>query len=254
MTKLVIQIPCWNEELNIAHTISLLPRSYVGIDSVEVQIIDDGSSDKTVEKAQKAGADYIVQFPKHRGLAAAFQAGVQAAISRGASIIVNTDADNQYEASEIHRMIQPIVSKKADLVIGDRLSSKLVFLPKWKRTLYFCADLIVSLLVGNHSPDPTSGFRAMSVQFAKEINLRDKHSYTIETLIHAYLTGRRVQFIPIQSRLVNRPSRLIKNTSIYILKSTISLFRSLSIYKIKSKSQSLAQTHSLSKSSEKCLA
>lgn len=250
MIKLVIQIPCWNEEQNIAHTISLLPRTYEGVESVEVQIIDDGSSDRTIEKAKKAGVDHVVKLPKHLGLAAAFQAGIEAAISRGASIIVNTDADNQYEASEIHRLIQPIISKRADLVVGNRLSSKLEFLPRWKRSLYFCADWVVSNLVGDHAPDPTSGFRAFSASFARMINLKDKHSYTIETLIQAYLTKQKVTFIPIKSRLVNRPSRLIQNTSIYVLKSTISLFRSLSIYKLQNTPKYFLLSHTNPSSGE----
>lgn len=231
MTKLIIQIPCWNEESHIGATLNLIPRTFPNVDVVEILVIDDGSSDKTALAAQNAGADHIVKLPHHQGLSAAFQAGIQKALSLNADIIVNTDADNQYEASEIGRLIEPIVFHQADLVIGDRLASKLVFLSSLKRALYFCADLVVSLLTGFHSPDPTSGFRAISSSFAREIKLRDKHSYTIETLIQAYLSKKRVLFIPISSRLVSRPSRLIKHTWLYIFKSSISLFRSLIVYR-----------------------
>jgi len=234
MTKLIVQIPCWNEEATIGYTISQIPRHYPKVDLVEILVIDDGSSDKTIPTALNAGANHLLKLSSHRGLSAAFQAGVQEALKLGADIIVNIDADNQYEASEIKNLIEPIILKKADLVIGDRLASKLVFLSHWKRFLYFCADLVVSILTGIHSPDPTSGFRAMTASFARGINLRDKHSYTIETLIQAYLSKKNVVFIPVDSRLVSRPSRLIKNTGIYILKSSFSLFRSLIVYRAKS--------------------
>lgn len=233
MKTLIIQIPCWNEETSLAQTLKLIPRAYSGIDKVEILVIDDGSTDKTIEVAKKAGADHILKLPKHLGLAKAFDAGIKKALSLGADIIVNTDADNQYEAHDIKNLIQPILENDADVVIGNRLASKLVFLPYWKRFLYFCADWVVSLCTGNHSPDPTSGFRAITSHFAKTINVRDTHSYTVETLIQAQRTNQRVLFVPIHSRLVNRPSRLIKSTPIYIFKSTIALIRSILIYRYK---------------------
>lgn len=137
MKKLIIQIPCWNEELNIAKTLQLIPKKFEGIDSVELLIIDDGSTDQTVEIARKAGVDHIVKLPKHMGLARAFEAGIQKCLSLGADIIVNTDADNQYEATDIRKLIRPILEDDADLVVGDRLSSKLPFLTRGKRLLYF---------------------------------------------------------------------------------------------------------------------
>lgn len=233
MKKLIIQIPCWNEELNIAKTLQLIPKKFEGIDSVELLIIDDGSTDQTVEIARKAGVDHIVKLPKHMGLARAFETGIQKCLSLGADIIVNTDADNQYEATDIRKLIRPILEDDADLVVGDRLSSKLPFLTRGKRLLYFCADWIVSLLMGAHSPDPTSGFRALKSQFARSINLRDNHSYTLETLVQAYFLNCKVTFIPIKSRLVNRPSRLIRSTPIYIYKTTLSLIRSIIVYGLK---------------------
>ena len=243
--KLIIQIPCWNEELNIADTIHSLPRFILGVDAIEVLIIDDGSSDQTVAKAREAGIDHLVQFSEHRGLAAAFQAGINQAISLGASIIVNTDADNQYMGSEIEKLLQPILLKDADLVIGDRRASKLVFLPYWKKILHRLADWVVSLLVENHAPDPTSGFRAMAVSFAKEINLKDTHSYTVETLIQAYYSGRNVWFVPVDTALVNRPSRLIKNLGVYIFKSAKSLIRSSVVYGFRNYSEYYLERRSL---------
>lgn len=243
--KLIIQIPCWNEELNIADTIHSLPRFIPGVDAIEVLIIDDGSSDQTVAKAREAGIDHLVQFSEHRGLAAAFQAGINQAISLGATIIVNTDADNQYVGSEIEKLLQPILLKDADLVIGDRRASKLVFLPYWKKVLHRLADRVVSLLVGNHAPDPTSGFRAMAVNFAKEINLKDTHSYTVETLIQAYYSGRNVWFVPVDTALVNRPSRLIKNLGVYIFKSAKSLIQSSVVYGFRNYSEYYLERRSL---------
>lgn len=245
MRKLIIQIPCWNEEANIADTIHSLPRFIPGVDAIEVLIIDDGSSDQTVAKAREAGIDHLVQFSEHRGLAAAFQAGINQAISLGATIIVNTDADNQYVGSEIEKLLQPILLKDADLVIGDRRASKLVFLPYWKKVLHRLADWAVSLIVGNHAPDPTSGFRAMAVSFAKEINLKDTHSYTVETLIQAYYSGRNVCFIPVDTALVNRPSRLIKNLGVYIFKSAKSLIRSSVVYGFRNYSEYYLERRSL---------
>jgi glycosyltransferase involved in cell wall biosynthesis len=232
MRKLVIQIPCWNEELNISNTINQIPRSFNGIEIVEILIIDDGSTDETITKAKTAGAHHILRLPKHVGLARAFEAGIAKSLSLGADIIVNTDADNQYEAKDIKKLIQPILEDEADFVVGDRLASKLAFLPKWKRFLYFCADWVVSLLIGAHSPDPTSGFRAFHSHFAKNIRLKDKHSYTLETLVQAYFSDQRVMFVPVKSRLVNRPSRLIKNIPVYIFKTAFSLFRSHFIYRL----------------------
>lgn len=231
MKKLIIQIPCWNEELNIANTLSLIPRKFEGIDETEILIVDDGSTDRTVEIALNEKVNHILKLPKHMGLARAFEAGVKKSLALGADIIVNTDADNQYEASDIKKLIRPILEDESDLVIGDRLASKLLLLPYWKRFLYFCADWVVSLVTSSHSPDPTSGFRAMSRNFANAIQIRDNYTYTVETLVQAQYSGFNVLFVPIKSRLVNRPSRLINNIPIYILKSTRSLIRSAIVYR-----------------------
>jgi glycosyltransferase involved in cell wall biosynthesis len=230
MKKLIIQIPCWNEELSIKQTIESIPGKFDGIRSVEIMVIDDGSSDNTIEEAKRAGANHILKLPEHLGLAVAFQRGIKSALALGADIIVNTDADHQYESTDIEKLIKPIILEKADLVIGDRRASKLVYLPVWKRWLYQCADWVVSFLTRSKNPDPTSGFRAMSLDFAKTIEIRDRHSYTLETLIQAHLTGFKVSFVPIRTHPVMRPSRLIQSTPIYIWKTTQSLMRSLLIY------------------------
>jgi glycosyltransferase involved in cell wall biosynthesis len=231
MKKLIIQIPCWNEELSIGQTIRSIPKKIKGIDSLEIMIVDDGSSDNTIQESEKAGATHIIRLPRHQGLASAFRLGIKSALTLGADLIVNTDADNQYDANEMVRLIEPILSGKADMVIGDRRALKLTFLPLWKRLLYQCADLVVSFLIGTRNPDPTSGFRAMSLDFAKTIEIKDDYSYTLETLIQARLRGFKVIFIPIKTQPVMRPSRLIQSTPIYIFKTTRSLIKSLFSYR-----------------------
>lgn len=235
MRKLIIQIPAWNEELTIFKTIQALPKNVTGFDRTEVLVIDDGSSDKTVLEAQRALAHHIIKLEPHQGLAAAFQAGIRHAVNLGASVILNTDADNQYQAKEINQLVKEIEENQFDLVVGDRNASKLDYLPWWKRTLYRLAAGVVSASLGRWIPDPTSGFRAFSRSFAKEISLSDRYSYTLESLIQACLTGRKVKFIPIKVNQVTRPSRLIQNIAIYILRTTFSFLRALWRYGIEAK-------------------
>ncbi|NBX76828.1 MAG: glycosyltransferase family 2 protein [Proteobacteria bacterium] len=235
MKKLIIQIPCWNEAETIGETIQALPTRAEGFDSVEFLVIDDGSKDETVAEAKRAGAHYVLSLAEHEGLASAFEAGVHYAFGLGASVVVNTDADNQYCARDIEKLVQPILKKEADLVIGDRNASKLSYLPLWKQFLYQLADQIVSFLAGQRVPDPTSGFRAMSRILISEIKIRDEYSYTLETLIQALFTERRVVFVSVRTNPVRRPSRLINNMTFYILKTTRALVRAYFQYAIKPK-------------------
>ncbi|NBW98047.1 glycosyltransferase family 2 protein [bacterium] len=225
MKKLIIQIPSWNEEKQLPFTLSSLPKQLAGIDRVEWLVIDDGSSDATAEAARKSGAHHVIQMNEHSGLAKAFKAGVVFSIRSKADILVNTDADNQYDAGCIPQLIEPILRGRADMVVGDRKTSKLQFLPFWKRLLYFFAGKTLSLLTGQYIPDPTSGFRAFSAELLEELEVSDSFSYVIETLIQTLKKGKRIEFVPIESRIVNRPSRLIRFLPIYILRTTWSVIR-----------------------------
>lgn len=220
MKKLIIQIPCWNEESSIGATLAALPRHVSGFEEVEWLVIDDGSTDNTVSEAKKAGVHHVVSLAQHEGLAAAFETGIHYAHSLGATVVVNTDADNQYDSRDIEKLTRPILEGSADLVVGDRHASKLSHLPRWKQVLYALADWTVSGAVGQSVPDPTSGFRAMNRLVMSEISLRDNHSYTLESLIQAYFSSRNVKFVPVRTHLVQRPSRLITSTPKYILKTT----------------------------------
>lgn len=235
MRKLIIQIPAWNEEETLFKTIQDLPRSVSGFDSTEVLVIDDGSTDDTFIVAQRALAQHVIQLDGHRGLAAAFEAGLKFSLQQGATVIVNTDADNQYQAQEIEKLAHEVLKNHYDLVVGDRNASKLHYLPFWKRILYRLAGGVVSFFLGRKIPDPTSGFRALSRRFASEIDLLDTYSYTLETLIQASLTRRKVKSIPVSVNRVSRSSRLIQSTPLYIFKTTHSFLRSLWYYGLKKK-------------------
>jgi Glycosyl transferase family 2 len=188
-----------------------------------------------VAEAKQAGAHYVLSLAEHEGLASAFETGVHYAFGLGASVVVNTDADNQYCAGDIEKLVQPILKKDADLVIGDRNASKLSYLPLWKQLLYQLADQIVSFLAGQKIPDPTSGFRAMSRALIGELKISDEYSYTIETLMQALFSGKKVVFVSVRTNPVHRPSRLINNMAFYILKTTRALVKSYFRYAIKPK-------------------
>ena len=235
MKKLIIQVPCWNEELSIGATLASLPEIVSGFDEVEWLVVDDGSTDNTVSEARKAGAHHVVSLAQHEGLAAAFETGIHYAHSLGASVVVNTDADNQYDSRDIEKLTTPILEEGADLVVGDRHFSKLSYLPQWKQGLYFLAEWIVSCAVRQHVPDPTSGFRAMNRSFVREISLQDKHSYTLETLIQAYFSGKKVKFVPVRTHIVQRPSRLITSIPKYTLKTTHAFLRAYFQYAVASR-------------------
>lgn len=225
MKKLIIQIPSWNEENHLPIVLSSLPQKIPGIEKVEWLVIDDGSSDATTQIARNNGAHHVLQLKKHVGLAQAFKAGLEFCVHQKADIVVNTDADNQYDARCIPQLIEPIISGRAEMVVGDRKTSKLRFLPDWKRFLYLVASRVLSILTGQYIPDPTSGFRAFSGEWIKELKITDSFSYVIETLIETIQMGGRVEFVPIESRIVDRPSRLIRFLPTYILRTTWSVVR-----------------------------
>ncbi len=229
--KLIIQIPCYNEAPTIPETLKSLPRHIPGVDQIEVLIIDDGSLDNTSEIALLNGADHIVRLKKNQGLAGAFRAGLDAAIRLGADIIVNTDADNQYDASDIPALIKPILDGKAELVIGDRgVATEETFTPL-KRKLQTFGSYVVSKASGLEIPDATSGFRAMTRDTALKTNILSNYSYTLETLIQAGNRNISVASVPVHTNPPRRPSRLMRGMWDYLVRSSITIIRAYAMYR-----------------------
>ena len=183
--KLIIQIPCLNEAENLPQTVADLPRQIPNVDSIEVVVVDDGSTDGTRDVARAIGVHHIVRFPENRGLSAAFMAGLDACLSLGADIVVNTDADNQYRGSDIPRLIAPIIEGNADMVIGDRHTEDLEHFSPLKRLLQRWGSRIVRGLSGTEVRDATSGFRAMTAEAAARLYVHNTYSYTLETVVQA---------------------------------------------------------------------
>jgi glycosyltransferase involved in cell wall biosynthesis len=227
--KLTIQIPCFNEEHSLAAAIAALPKDIPGIKEIEVQVIDDGSEDSTAEIALACGA-IVHSLGRHRGLAEAFSAGLRAAVSRGADIIVNTDADNQYDAADIPSLIQPILAEQADFVLGDRDVATEEFFSPAKRALQKIGSAVVSLAVGAKVPDATSGFRAFSRAAASRVLVLSKYSYTLETLIQAGALKERIAFVPVRTNAPVRPSRLMRSKFEYVRRSAFIILRSYTVY------------------------
>ncbi len=218
--KLIIQVPCFNEEPWLERTLAQLPRQLAGIHEIEWLVIDDGSSDATAEAALRAGADHVLKLAKHSGLAGAFRAGLKVALDLGADIIVNTDADNQYDARDIEKLLKPVLAGKADLVLGARSFGAF---PLWKRSLQILGSRVVSRLSGTSTPDVRSGFRAMSRRLALRLDVKTAYTYTLETLIQAGREGFRVMSVPVRTNADVRPSRLIRNIPLDLLKSTAAI-------------------------------
>jgi glycosyltransferase involved in cell wall biosynthesis len=228
--KLIIQIPCFNEEAQLAATIKELPPHLAGIDQVEYLIVDDGSTDLTAEIAKRAGVHHIIRTPQHRGLASAFSAGLDACLQHGADFIVNTDADNQYPADAIQQLIDPLLAGRAEIAIGDRGAGSTPHFSPGKRFLQRMGSWIVAQAAGIPIPDATSGFRAYTRDAALRTMLLSRFSYTLETLIQAGAKGIPVVFVPIQANPPTRPSRLMRNIPHYLLVSTATLLRAYAMY------------------------
>ena len=229
--KLIIQIPCYNEAQSLSSTIKALPRQIEGVDLVEFLVVDDGSNDNTVETAKISGVDHIIQLPRHLGLAAAFVAGLEACLKRGPDIIVNTDADNQYNAADIPALIQPILAGEADLVIGDRGVSSLPQFSPAKRALQRLGSWVISRASGVKTPDATSGFRAVSREAALETLVLSNYSYTLETLIQAGSRRMKVKYVPVRTNPTTRPSRLMNNVPHYLVNSSATILRAYTMYR-----------------------
>lgn len=231
MTKLIIQIPCYNEEETLGVTLAALPRELPGIDIIEWLVIDDGSVDKTVEVAKACGVDRIVRFSTNRGLASSFMAGLEASLKAGADIIVNTDADNQYCAEDIPYLIQPILLHQAEIVVGARPISQIKHFSPTKKMLQKLGSWVVRIASNTNIPDAPSGFRAFSREAAMQLNVFNSYTYTLETIIQAGQKGMAITSVPIRTNPVLRPSRLMKSTHTYVLRSLFTILRIFMVYK-----------------------
>ena len=229
--KLIIQIPCYNEEIALPVTLSQLPTHIDGIDEIEVLISDDGSTDRTIEIAKSYGVKHIVTTTHHRGLAKTFTAGIQRAVAEGADIIVNTDADNQYCAEDIEKLVKPILECKADIVIGARPIKEIQEFSKLKKFLQFLGSKVVRLLSSTATEDAPSGFRAFSRDAALALNVFDNYTYTIETVIQSKTKGLHILSVPIRVNPTFRKSRLVKNIFTYIQKNSFTILRMFIIYR-----------------------
>lgn len=231
MTKLVIQIPCYNEQATLPQTVQDLPRSLPGVDEVEYLVIDDGSTDHTSEVARELGVHHIVRLKQNRGLAHAFVVGLEAALFAGADIIVNTDADNQYRGDDIGHLIQPILEERADIVIGDRDVGTLEHFSPFKRLLQRLGSWVVERASGIPIPDATSGFRAFTREVALRLTVLGDYTYTLEMLIQAGARRMSVVYVPIRTNPQTRPSRLISNIPSFLTISAATIIRFYTMYR-----------------------
>ena len=229
--KLIIQIPCYNEEETLAIALAELPREIPGIDTVEWLIIDDGSVDETVRVARESGVDHVVQHTKNQGLARGFMTGIQACLERGADIIVNTDADNQYCADDIPKLVQPILDGEAEYVVGERPISQTSHFSPIKKALQKLGSWVVRVVSKTSVPDAPSGFRAISRDAALKLNVFNEYTYTLETIIQAGQKGIAITSVPIRTNEDLRPSRLVKSISSYVRRSLFTILRIFMIYK-----------------------
>ncbi len=231
MKKLIIQIPCFNEEKTLPVALDALPRKIEGIDVVEWLIIDDGSTDHTVEVARKHGVDHVVSFTKNHGLAKGFLAGLDRCLSLGADVIVNTDADNQYDARDIPALVAPILEGKADMVIGSRPIDEIEHFSAIKKLLQKVGSKVVRMASKSQIIDATSGFRAISRDAAMQMNVFNEYTYTLETIIQAGQKNMAIVSVPVGTNECLRPSRLMSSIPSYIRKSVATIFRIFVVYK-----------------------
>jgi glycosyltransferase involved in cell wall biosynthesis len=229
--KLIIQIPCYNEEATLPQTIHDLPCELPGIDEIEVLVVDDGCTDCTAQVAQELGVHHIVRLKQNRGLASAFSAGMDAALQAGADVIVNTDADNQYCGADIGKLVQPILEGHADVVVGDRGVTAAEHFSPVKRLLQQLGSWIVERAAGIPVPDATSGFRAFSREAALRLTILGNYTYTLETLIQAGARRMSVTYVPVRTNPQTRPSRLIRSTFSFLTLSTIAIVRFYIMYR-----------------------
>lgn len=229
--KLVVQIPCFNEELTLPAVVNSIPRHIDGVDVLEILVVDDGSTDRTVEVATQLGVDHIITHTNNKGLARAFRTGLDACLALDADIIVNTDGDNQYDAGEIPALVRPILEGRADIVVGDRQTGRLEHFSPVKRRLQACGSWVARALSGTTVPDAVSGFRAVSRHAALQLNIVSPFSYTIEMLIQAGRKNLSIASVPVRTNRPTRPSRLFRNMFDFIGRSMGTMARMYTMYK-----------------------
>jgi glycosyltransferase involved in cell wall biosynthesis len=229
--KLVVQIPAFNEEAILGRAIAALPRRVPGFSRVEILVVDDGSADETAQVARQAGADRVLRFAAHRGLAAAFSAGLEEALAMGADVVVNFDADLQYDPADIPALVAPILAGRADLVLGDRGPGTLEHFSPGKRLLQRFGSWAVRQASGLRVRDATSGFRALTREAARRVNVFSRMTYTLETLIQAGSKDLRVVSVPVSARPPARRSRLFTSVTRYVLVQGANLLRITALYK-----------------------
>src|SRR5918998_1674425 len=228
--KLIIQIPCLNEEETLPVTLAHLPRELPGFDSVEWLIIDDGSTDRTVQVARDHGVDHIVRLTNNKGLASGFQAGLDAALKLGADVVVNTDADNQYHGPDVVRLVEPILSGNADMVVGDREVRTIEHFSPAKKLLQRLGSWVVRQASQTSVPGTTSGFRAYNREAALAIQVVSKFTYTLETIIQAGKMTVAIDHVPVRTNEKLRDSRLFPSMWAYVRRNTVSIFRIYTMY------------------------
>jgi len=228
--KVIIQIPCYNEEGTLAVALRELPRAIPGVDTVEWLVVNDGSTDQTSAVARSCGVDHVIERP-HHGLARTFLAGIEACLKRGADIIVNTDADNQYNAADIPALIAPILQKEAEMVVGERPISEIQHFSPIKKLLQKIGSGVVRLASGTSIADAPSGFRAISRDLAMQLNVFNEYTYTLETIIQVGQRNMRVVSVPIRTNGYLRPSRLFRSIPAYVQRSVLTILRIFLVYK-----------------------
>jgi glycosyltransferase involved in cell wall biosynthesis len=228
--KLIIQIPAFNEEAQLPKTLADLPREVPGFERVEWLVIDDGSTDRTVDAAREHGVDHVVRLTNNKGLAAAFQAGLDACLKLGADVIVNTDADNQYHGGDIPKLVAPILRGEADMVIGDRDTDSIEHFSPAKKRLQRLGSAVVRRASETRVPDTTSGFRAYNREAALQVQVVSKFTYTLETIIQAGKMLVAVEHVPIRTNEKARDSRLFPSTWAYVRRNAVSIFRIYTLY------------------------
>lgn len=229
--KLVIQVPAYNEADTLPVTLSELPRDVEGVDEVEWLVVDDGSDDGTAEVAREHGVDHVVRLTRNQGLARAFVRGLEASLKAGADVIVNTDADNQYDARDIPKLVRPVLRGEADIVVGERPIGEMEHFSRVKKRLQRLGSWVVRVASGTDVADAPSGFRAMSREAARRLRVFNEYTYTLETIIQAGHKGMAVTSVPVRTNRQLRPSRLIRSLPGYLRRQVLTILRIFVTYR-----------------------